>query len=109
LHGPLARDDGHLNGMKQTEDELHQGSAPGNSITPQMNALVRSKDWSATPIGPVDRWSAALKMTVNFLLANRFSLLLWWGPEYVSIYNDAYRPILGTKHPVALGQPVKDV
>jgi PAS domain S-box-containing protein len=45
---------------------------------------------------------------VRFLLANRFPLLLWWGPQYVSIYNDAYRPILGTKHPWALGQPVKE-
>ena len=45
---------------------------------------------------------------VNFLLANRFPLLLWWGPEYVSIYNDAYRPILGTKHPSALGLPCSE-
>ncbi len=45
---------------------------------------------------------------VRFVLANRFPLLLWWGPHYVSIYNDAYRPILGTKHPRALGQPVKE-
>ena len=44
----------------------------------------------------------------RFLLANRFPLLLWWGPQYVSIYNDAYRPVLGTKHPWALGQPVRE-
>jgi len=47
-------------------------------------------------------------MMVSFLLANRFPLLLWWGPEYISIYNDAYRPILGGKHPWALGKPVKE-
>jgi signal transduction histidine kinase len=45
-------------------------------------------------------------MMTSFLLANRFPLLLWWGPQYLSIYNDAYRPVLGTKHPWALGQPV---
>jgi hypothetical protein len=42
------------------------------------------------------------------LLANRFPLLLWWGPHYISIYNDAYIPVLGTKHPQALGQPVSE-
>jgi len=47
-------------------------------------------------------------MMVRFLLANRFPLLLWWRPEYLSIYNDAYRPILGTKHPRALGQPLRE-
>ena len=74
----------------------------------RMDDLIRSHDWSGTPIGTVDNWSPALKMMVGFLLANRFPLLLWWGPRYVSIYNDAYCPILGTKHPKALGQPVSE-
>ena len=43
------------------------------------------------------------------MLANRFPLLLWWGPRYISIYNDAYRPVLGTKHPWALGRPVSEL
>src|SRR5262245_11899225 len=72
----------------------------------EMGELIRSLDWSATPIGPIESWSPALRMMVRFLLANRFPMLLWWGPEYISIYNDQYRPILGTKHPSALGQPV---
>ncbi|MGB6603462.1 MAG: ATP-binding protein [Steroidobacteraceae bacterium] len=69
---------------------------------------IRSLDWSMTPLGPPDQWSPTLRVMVRFILANRFPLLLWWGPQYVSIYNDAYRPILGTKHPRALGQPVKE-
>ena len=75
----------------------------------EMARLIREKDWSQTPIGPVERWSPTLRIMVDFLLANRFPLLLWWGPQYVSIYNDAYRPILGTKHPSALGQPFRQV
>src|SRR5581483_7613314 len=74
----------------------------------EMGEHIRSYDWTATPLGPLESWSPALRMMVRFLLANRFPLLLWWGPEYVSIYNDAYRPILGTKHPRALGQPVRE-
>ena len=72
----------------------------------EMGAVIRALDWAQTPIGPIASWSPSLRMMVRFLLANRFPLLLWWGPQYVSIYNDAYRPVLGTKHPWALGQPV---
>lgn len=59
-------------------------------------------------IGPPETWSQALKTTVRILQTNRFPLLLWWGPEYVSIYNDAYRPILGKKHPWGLGKPFRE-
>ncbi|WP_172834183.1 response regulator [Nitrospira japonica] len=74
----------------------------------EMDRRVRAFDWSKTPIGAVESWSPTLRTMVNFLLANRFPLLLWWGPDYVSLYNDAYRPILGAKHPNSLGQPVRD-
>jgi PAS domain S-box-containing protein len=74
----------------------------------QMGALIRSIDWSKTPLGPPGSWSLSLRMMVTFLLANRFPLLLWWGPEYVQIYNDAYRPIPGTKHPQSMGQRARD-
>jgi PAS domain S-box-containing protein len=86
--------------------------APLGAVLPpggEMLRLIREKDWSRTPIGGVEQWSPTLRMMVEFLLANRFPLLLWWGPQFVSIYNDAYRPILGAKHPAALGQPFKEV
>jgi hypothetical protein len=73
-----------------------------------MGALIRALDWSKTAIGAADTWSPALRTMVRFLLANRFPLLLWWGPDYVSIYNDPYRPVLGKKHPWALGLPVRE-
>ena len=75
----------------------------------EMESLISSFDWAMTPLGPMESWSQSLRMVVSFLLANRFPLLLWWGPHYVSIYNDAYRPVLGAKHPSALGRPVRDV
>jgi PAS domain S-box-containing protein len=73
-----------------------------------MGALMRTIDWASTPLGPVDAWSPTLKTMVRFLLANRFPILLWWGPDYISLYNDAYRPILGAKHPRSMGQPVRE-
>jgi PAS domain S-box-containing protein len=75
----------------------------------EMGERIRTVNWSKTPLGPIDSWSTALLTTVRILLANRFPILLWWGPEYISIYNDAYIPILGKKHPWALGQPVTEV
>ena len=74
----------------------------------EMGALIRSIDWSLTPLGPIESWPQALRTTVGLLLANRFPMLLWWGPEYVQIYNDAYRPIPGAKHPRSMGQPARE-
>src|SRR5580765_2620126 len=71
----------------------------------EMGELIRSIDWAKTPLGPIGSWPPTLRTMVGLLLANRFPLLLWWGPDYVQVYNDAYRPILGSKHPWALGLP----
>jgi signal transduction histidine kinase/DNA-binding response OmpR family regulator len=73
-----------------------------------MGERIRAFDWSRSPLGPRDTWSPALRATLGVMLANRFPLLLWWGPEYISIYNDAYVPILGNKHPNSLGLPVRE-
>jgi hypothetical protein len=74
----------------------------------EMADSIRSFDWSKTPLGPSDGWSPALCTTVGLVVANRFPMLLWWGPEYTSLYNDAYIPVLGRKHPPALGLPVRE-
>ncbi len=71
----------------------------------EMGALMRSIDWSKTPIGPVASWSPALRTMVRVLLVNRFQLFIWWGPEYIQIYNDASLSIMGAKHPKSMGQP----
>ncbi|QFZ19408.1 ATP-binding protein [Saccharothrix syringae] len=72
--------------------------------------LVRDLDWSATPLGPMAGWPRDLRTAVGLCLSSRFPILLWWGPELVMIYNDAYRPVLGTsKHPAAMGSPGKRV
>jgi PAS domain S-box-containing protein len=73
-----------------------------------MAERIQQHDWAQTPLGPTSSWSPSLRMMVRFLLANRFPLLLWWGPKFCSIYNDAYRPILGSKHPQSLGQPLRE-
>jgi PAS domain S-box-containing protein len=74
----------------------------------EMGALMRSLDWSKTPLGPVATWSQTLRATVGLLLRNRFPLILWWGPQFIQLYNDAYRPIPGAKHPKSMGQPANE-
>lgn len=74
----------------------------------EMARLMRATDWAATPLGSVETWSLSLRMMVNFLLVNRFPLLLWWGQDFLQLYNDPYRPVLGTKHPRSLGQPARE-
>jgi hypothetical protein len=71
----------------------------------EMRALCRAFEWSTTSLGPVEGWSHALRTTVDTLLASRNPMFLWWGPELVQFYNDAYRPSfgLGDRHPRALG------
>ena len=69
---------------------------------------MRAIDWASTPLGPVEGWSQALRTMVGLLLRNRFAMLLWWGPQFVQLYNDAYRPVLGDKHPRAMGQPTAE-
>jgi PAS domain S-box-containing protein len=70
----------------------------------QMGALARSKDWSETPLGSPETWPQSLRATVNILLNSQFPMFVWWGPELTTIYNDAYIPIAGKKHPRLLGQ-----
>ena len=73
-----------------------------------MADLVRRTNWSATPLGAQEGWSQSLKLAISMVLASAFPMALRWGPEFVLIYNDAYRPILGDKHPWALGRPARE-
>ncbi|AKT42759.1 sensor histidine kinase [Chondromyces crocatus] len=71
----------------------------------ECGALMRQLDWSKTAIGPVSSWPQSLRTAVGILLASNYPLYIAWGPRYVQMYNDAYRPICGaTKHPASLGQ-----
>jgi PAS domain S-box-containing protein len=74
-----------------------------------MGERIRSKDWSRTPLGPPELWHQSLKTAVRILLTSRQAMFVWWGDELINLYNDAYRDIVGGKHPAALGQPASVV
>jgi len=75
----------------------------------EMGKLIRLMDWSGTPVGPIERWPQSLKTAVSILLNSRFPMFVWWGPELTNIYNDAYMPMLGPRHPHALGKSAPQV
>ena len=66
--------------------------------------LVGSRDWSATPLGPIEEWSSSLKTAVNIMLTSSSPVSILWGPERIQLYNDAYVPIAAERHPDALGR-----
>jgi signal transduction histidine kinase len=66
--------------------------------------LLRATDWAATPLGPMESWPQALRIAVSICLNSRFPMFVWWGPALVNIYNDAYIPVLGKRHPEAFGR-----
>jgi signal transduction histidine kinase len=70
----------------------------------EMGKLIRSKDWSATPLGPIESWPQSLRTTVSLCLASNFPISLVWGAQHTQIYNDGYWPICGAKHPHSMGQ-----
>ena len=69
----------------------------------EMGALIRARDWSATPLGPIEVWPQSLRVAVGMMLPSRAQIILFWGADFVVLYNDAYRPVFGGKHPSALG------
>ncbi|WP_375759515.1 ATP-binding protein [Corallococcus exercitus] len=75
----------------------------------EMGALMRSTDWSKTPLGPVSSWPQSLRTIASTVLHSGFPMMLFWGPEAVKLYNDAYQPLLGGKHPFAMGRPGREV
>jgi PAS domain S-box-containing protein len=100
---------------KQTSFAQRSAAAPNSALLSslwvagggEMAERMRSLDWSQTPLGPLGQWPQSLRTSVSICLASRFPIVMYWGSEYVVLYNDAYAAILGSKHPWALGQPCR--
>jgi PAS domain-containing protein/anti-sigma regulatory factor (Ser/Thr protein kinase) len=73
-----------------------------------MAEAIDSYDWAGTPLGPRADWPPTLRLMVGIALASGFPMLVFWGRDLVQVYNDAFMPILGARHPAALGQAARD-
>jgi PAS domain S-box-containing protein len=74
-----------------------------------MSAAVRQKAWDTTVFGPIATWPQSLRSAVSICLGSSFQIAIYWGPDLALIYNDDWSPILGSKHPWALGRPAREV
>jgi len=83
-------------------DPLHGGDGA-------VAALIRDRDWSASPLGAPAGWPQPLRTVVDLMLQSRFPMFVAWGAELGFLYNDAYAEILGAKHPSALGSRFRDI
>jgi Homospermidine synthase len=90
--------------MSETQLGLEPRLEPTLPSDGIMGRVIRSKDWSATPLGPIDAWPQSLRTAVGICTASRYPMAIWWGADAIQLYNDGYIPVLGAKHPMALGQ-----
>lgn len=88
----------------EAHDKPQSFPAAGGEVGARMRAL----DWAATPLGVTADWPAHLRATVNLMLPAQAQIVLFWGPQFVALYNDAYAPTIGAKHPGALGRPAQE-
>ncbi len=75
----------------------------------ELGARMGQMDWSRTPLGPVEEWPQSLRTCIRIILTSRQPMFVWWGDKLINLYNDAYKTIVGDKHPQALGQPASVV
>src|SRR5437868_9947310 len=75
----------------------------------EMGALTRAYRWSTNPLGRPERWPQSLRTAVRIVLNTNHPMFIWWGPQLIQFYNDAYRETMGPeRHPSALGQRGRD-
>ncbi|WP_221349587.1 SpoIIE family protein phosphatase [Streptomyces beigongshangae] len=101
--------------MARSEDAGHHERAAGAgagvfAADAEVGRDLARVDWSATPLGPPDRWPQSLQTAVSILLSSRFPMWMAWGEELTFFCNAAYRrDTLGQKYPWALGRPAGEV
>ena len=93
-----------LRSQRSSDQAAHDCLSGGG----EMGALMRATDWSQTPFGPVETWPQSLRTAVSIMLESRFAMVVAWGPDFRFLYNDRYRPVLGSKHS-ALGKACRDI
>ncbi len=75
----------------------------------EMGDRIRAYDWTKTPLGPPATWPQSLMTCLRVMLTSRQPMFVWWGEDLINLYNDAYKTIVGGKHPQALGEPASKV
>lgn len=89
--------------------QTHSQAGPLPNDGGACGALLRAKDWDASPLGPVRDWPPELRTVVGIALGSKQPMLIVWGPEQIVLYNDGYAVMCGDRHPAALGGRFRDL
>lgn len=87
----------------------------GNALASEFEAngsmaeLIRAHDWGRTPLGDREGWPPLLGFATRIMLDAAVPVAIYWGTQYVLLYNDAWAELIGDRHPDALGQPARAV
>jgi PAS domain S-box-containing protein len=81
----------------------------GDADDSDIRRLLREHDWGVSPVGAPAAWPPELATAVSMAASSAFPMFVAWGPDLILLYNDAYIPILGDKHPQAFGMPFRTV
>jgi PAS domain S-box-containing protein len=74
----------------------------------EIGRLIAERDWSRSPLGPPGQWPQELRDSVRLILPAAVQIVMFWGEDYIALYNDAYAPTIGDKHPAAFGRPARE-
>lgn len=69
--------------------------------------LIQDHDWANSAFGPTNTWIASLRHQVQFMSSNPLPGAVFWGPERLIIYNEAFHPLIGAWHPNLMGKSLK--
>ena len=81
----------------------------GSDTAGNVRSLIDAHDWSMSLLGARASWPRSLETIIDMMLSSQLAMCLGWGPELTLLYNDAYAPFLGPRHPLALGKPLREV
>ena len=81
----------------------------GEGRTREARRLAAHSDWAATPLGPRAQWPTQLEAAWEIALECPLPVALLCGADFTMLYNDAFRELLGSKHPSAFGQSARKV
>lgn len=73
-----------------------------------VSQLLETLDWASGHLGPKSEWPSCLHAAINIALPSQAQIVMFWGPDFVAFYNDAYTPTIGNKHPHAFGRPARE-
>lgn len=109
LRAACAGDLDHFNIYPQNEPGFFDWTRlPNSPALPRHIQFARSIDWESTPLGPIEEWAPELRSMCNLIMASPHPAAMYWGPDLIAIYNEAYILLAGQKHPKLMGQSYRE-